>query len=346
MGVFVLCGFIEVMAAKPQTSQRSAAHTKITKKEAAKKKLARNKVLKKKVVKKKAVKRHSKKKKIQRTSRTVQAKAAYCVDLANQETIMARNADKQMPVASLTKLVTALVTLDGMPLDRKITVPDHIKNVPKTVVGLKPGDVLTVNDLLHGLLMGSGNDCAEALACAYPGGKSKFLAAMNKKVREIGTTRTVFYTPSGLDRKVNSAKDGDATEDVDSNVSTAREMARISRTAFSNKTVKSICLKRFHVMQSDNTSRAYRVANTNKLLREKLPLVGGKTGFTCKAGHCLATAFTPGPHKFLIVVLGSPDHFGDTRLIYRNALKASLNSSRKAPVVRTGRGIAVRGEGG
>jgi D-alanyl-D-alanine carboxypeptidase len=332
----VLCGAMEGLSASPRTSKRSAVQQEV-----AKKKPAKRTVAKKKIAKQAA----KKKKNTRRTSRTVQAKAAYCVNLANQETLLARNADKPMPVASLTKLVTALVTLDRMQLDRKVTVPDHIKKVPKTVVGLKPGDMLTVNDLLHGLLIGSGNDCAETLACAYPGGKSQFLRAMNKKVRELGTTHTVFYTPSGLDRKV-AAKDGDATEEADSNLSTAREMARISRAAFANNIIKSICLKKFHVLAGNDGSKKYRVSNTNKLLRDRLPLAGGKTGFTCRAGHCLATAFNPGRNNFLIVVLGSPDHFGDTRLIYRDALKASLKSTKKVPVIRAGRGVAVRGEGG
>jgi len=329
--VFVLCGVLEGLAAKPQTSDHLAVQKKVAKK---------------KVPIKKVPKQHVKKKKIKRTSRIVQAKAAYCVNLANQETLLARNVDKQMPIASLTKLVTALVTLDGMPLDQKITVPDDVKSVPKSVVGLKPGDVLTVNHLLHGLLIGSGNDCAETLACAYPGGRSKFVQAMNKKVRQMGTAHTVFYTPSGLDRKMDPKKDGTGVEEVDSNVSTARAMARIARTAFSIKTVRSICLKKFYVMASNKDSHCYRVKNTNKLLRDKLPLAGGKTGYTARAGHCLATAFTQGPNNFLIVVLGSPDHFGDTRLIYRKALKQSLDSTRKVPVVRTGRGVAVHGEGG
>jgi D-alanyl-D-alanine carboxypeptidase len=258
--------------------------------------------------------------KLKRPSKTVLAKAFCCVDVSNDQTLLARNEDQQLPVASLTKLTTALVTLDYMPLDRVLTVPEHIKKVPKSVVGLKAGDRLSVEELLHGLLIGSGNDCAETLACAFPGGKQKFVDAMNKKARSMGTSNTLFYTPSGLDRKVaHDAEDKDAAS-VDSNVSTAREIARIAKVAFSNPKIRSICRKRSYVMASALSVNGYPVRTTNKLLRDNLPVVGGKTGYTSRAGHCLATELAPGGDLLLIVVLGSPDHFGDTRLVYHKAL--------------------------
>jgi D-alanyl-D-alanine carboxypeptidase len=256
----------------------------------------------------------------------VQARAVYCVNVANNETLMAREADRQLPVASLTKLVTALVTLDSMPLDRQVTVPDHIEKVPKSVVGLKPGDKLSVQDLLHGLLMASGNDCAETLACAHPNGRGQFIHAMNRKVRSLGTKRTVFYTPSGLDRKVVRSREGKDIIDVDSNVSTAKEIALIARAAFGHKTVREICLKKNHVMAATEKQDGYAIRNTNKLLRDNLPVVGGKTGYTSRAGHCIVTELAHGKNDFLIVVLGSPDQFRDARLVYRKAIEVSSRS--------------------
>jgi D-alanyl-D-alanine carboxypeptidase len=288
-------------------------------------------ITKNKTDKKKIAKVVAKKKKSKPASRGVEAKAVYCVNLRSNQTLLARNADQQLPVASLTKLVTALVALDQLPLDRKVTVPDHIKTIPKSVVGLMAGDSLTVLDVLHGLLIGSGNDCAETLACAVPGGSKSFIAAMNKKVKSLGAKRTVFYTPSGLDQKTPNTKEGKKTVDVESNVSTAREIATIAGTAFSNSTIRSICLKKNHVLASASKPGGYSVKSTNKLLRDNLPLIGGKTGFTARAGHCLATEFTPGRNILLIVVLGSPDHFRDTRLVYHKALKET-NRIRLAPV--------------
>src|SRR5208283_5454023 len=274
--------------AEVRKSKSRVTHKNITKNKTDKKKIAR-------IAKKKS----------KPASRGVEAKAVYCVNLRSNQTLLARNADQQMPIASLTKLVTALVAMEQLPLDRKVTVPDHIKTIPKTVVGLKAGDTVSVIDLLHGLLIGSGNDCAETLACAVPGGRKSFIADMNKKVKSMGAQRTVFYTPSGLDLKIPGAKEDKKKVDVDSNVSTAREIAAIAGTAFSNTAIRSICLKKNHVLASSLNPDGYSVKNTNKLLRDNLPLIGGKTGFTARAGHCLATEFTPGRNIFLIVVLGS-----------------------------------------
>lgn len=260
-------------------------------------------------------------KKARKPSSTVQAKAAYCVDLYGKKPIICRNADKLLPVASLTKLVTALVVLDHMSPLTMVTAPDHIQKIPKSVVGLKPGDRVAVKDLLHGLLISSGNDCAETLAHAFPGGRGAFIRAMNRKVRRLGAKRTVFYNPSGLDVKVRSSKKDEECADIRSNISSAREMATIARAAFSNKTIRQICAKKSYVMKSSLRKQGYRVRTTNKLLRDNLPVIGGKTGFTARAGHCLACAFTPGHNAFVIVVLGSPDHFQDTRLIYQKALE-------------------------
>jgi D-alanyl-D-alanine carboxypeptidase len=281
-----------------------------------------NKVTKKKIQKKKV-----EKKKPRPASKGIEAKAGYCVNLTANQTLWARNPDRQLPIASLTKLVTALVALEHMPLTQKLTVPDHIKTIPKSVVGLKPGDSVTVRDLLHGLLIGSGNDCAETLACGYPGGSQEFVAAMNKKVRSLGAKKTIFYTASGLDKKNGNGKDNKEDKDVkepeevESNLSTAREIARIAQIAFGHPTIREICGKRGHIIHSSTEKSGYAVRTTNKLLRDNLPVIGGKTGFTAKAGHCLASEFTPGRNVLLIVVLGSPDHFRDTRLVYRQVLK-------------------------
>ena len=275
----------------------------------------------KKAGKKKIHNKKAEKKKIRPVSRGVDAKAGYCVNLNGNQTLWARNPDQQLPIASLTKLVTALVALENMPVGQKLTVPDHIKKIPKSVVGLKAGDNVSVGDLLHGLLIGSGNDCAETLACGFPGGSQAFVHAMNKKVRGLGTKRTIFYTASGLDKKGTNGKEAKDSLDVDSNLSTAREIASIARVAFANPTIREISLKRGYVLSSSLEKSGYAVRTTNKLLRDNLPLIGGKTGYTSKAGHCLATEFTPGQNVLLIVVLGSPDHFRDTRLVYRKALK-------------------------
>ncbi len=339
LGIFlILTWAIFPSVAEARQSKDRPNASKSVKHKSVKYKAVQAKADKRKAYKAKAYKTSVHKKHLRAKRRpapkVVQAKAFYCVDLGKNQTLLARNPDKQLPVASLTKLVTALVTLEHMPLDRKVTVPDHIKKVPKSVVGLKAGDELTVNELLHGLLISSGNDCAETLACAFAGGKEKFVQAMNKKARALGAASTTFYTPSGLDRKVARDSEAKENEEVDSNVSTARDIATIARVAFSNSKIRNICRKKVHILPSATQSKGYVVRNTNKLLRDNLPVIGGKTGYTSRAGHCLATELAPGGNDiFLIVVLGSPDHFGDTRLVYRKALEET-RKTRTVSVVR------------
>ncbi|MGC8657747.1 MAG: D-alanyl-D-alanine carboxypeptidase family protein [Desulfomonilaceae bacterium] len=324
---FTLCLGLTCCLGFSDISLAASKHTKAT----TKTKAVAKKVVKKphKKIQKKPSVKSPKIKRVKPVSQGVQAKAAYCINLANNETLISKNADEKLPIASLTKMVTALVTLDHMPLDREITVPDHIKKVPKSVVGLKPGDTLTVNDLLHGLLICSGNDCAETLACAFPGGKEKFVEALNKKALNLGATSTKFFTPSGLDKKIGVACSTDKDPEIETNVSTAREIGAIAKVAFSNNIIRSICLKKSYVLASKLNPKGYAVRSTNKLLRDNLPVVAGKTGFTVRAGHCLASEFSPGKDLFVIVVLGSPNHFRDTRLLYRMALKQSNGHTLK-----------------
>ena len=311
---------------KSQSDDRTSARTRIVKAKERKPVAYKKRAKKTRAVRKKQVLANRRP-----ARKVVQAKAFYCIDLKRNHILMARNPDKRLPVASLTKLVTALVTLEHMPLKRKLIVPDHIRKVPKSVVGLKPGDRISVEELLHGLLISSGNDCAETLACAYPGGKARFVRAMNQKAKSLGATSTFFYTPSGLDWKVAGKKDGE----VHSNLSTARDISRIARVAFSNAKIRSICRKKAHVLPSAKSRRGYAVRTTNKLLRDNLPVIGGKTGYTSRAGHCLATELAPSRKDvFLIVVLGSPNHFRDTRLVYRKALAETRKTGRAVSVKR------------
>lgn len=290
------------------------------------------------IIKKKNAKKKAKDRRARSAKREVQAKAVYCIDLAANRALLARNPDKRLPVASLTKLMTALVTLEHMPLDQKIRVPEHVKSIPKSVVGLRPDDLISVKEVLHGLLMASGNDCAETLASAFPGGREKFIAAMNKKARALGMKHTVFHSPSGLDEKTTLMEAGKQTVKTQTNFSTAREMAMIARVAFENPIVRAISLKRHHVVACAKGGDGYPVRNTNKLLRDNLPLKGGKTGYTANAGHCLVTEFAPGRKAFLIVVLGSPDHFRDTRLVYQKALEKAKAEAVKSPAPPTRQG--------
>ncbi|MDQ1239974.1 MAG: hypothetical protein QG577_2160 [Thermodesulfobacteriota bacterium] len=253
----------------------------------------------------------------------VHAKALLCVDCGSNQVLLERNSAEPLPIASITKLVTAMTVIDEMNLDSIIEVPRDIKKIEKHVVGIKPGDRLSARDLLHGLLIESGNDCAEVLARAYPhGGRTGFMAAMNKRVKEIGATQTVLHTPSGLDLKVEpqgTSRNGgnDAVAKI-SNTASAQDVAVIARRAFSYPLIRKIAGMKTHTMKTFNhRPREYWLVSNDKLLDRGLPLEGAKTGYTDLAGRCIVALFKDNGKERLVVVLNTQRHFNAAEKIYR-----------------------------
>ncbi|MBI5247873.1 MAG: D-alanyl-D-alanine carboxypeptidase [Desulfomonile tiedjei] len=254
----------------------------------------------------------------------VKAKALYCVDCSSNKVVLAENTCAPLPIASITKLLTAMVIVEEMDLDRVVEVPEDIGQVERHVVGLKPGDQLTVRDLLHGMLIESGNDCAEALARAYPkGGREAFMGAMNRKAAALGASSTSFYTPSGLDSKMTlGRKDGRYLEARKANTASAEDVAAIARAAFKNPLISKISSTRTYTMRTRNfTPRDYPLVSNDKLLTRNLPLVGAKTGYTNLAGKCIVALFKHNEKEHMVVVLNSPNHFKAAEKVYRWAHK-------------------------
>ncbi len=250
----------------------------------------------------------------------VKAKALLCVDCGSNEILLDQNSTQPLPIASITKLVTAMVVIDEMNLDDVCEAPRDIRKVEKHVVGIRPGDRITARDLLHGLLIESGNDCAETLARAYPrGGRAGFIAAMNKKVQQIGAVRTKLVTPSGLDVKIRSANVG-AGEEVArlSNIASAQDVALIAKKAFSYPLIRQIARMKTYTFRTLNPiPREYKLASNDKLLDRGLPLEGAKTGYTDAAGKCIVALFKDHGKERLVVVLNTQRHFNAAEKIYR-----------------------------
>jgi D-alanyl-D-alanine carboxypeptidase len=250
----------------------------------------------------------------------VQAKAMCCLDCSSDKMILAKNISEPLPIASITKLLTAMIAVDGMSLDQVVEVPADIMDVPAHKVGLRPGDLFTVKDLLYGLLMESGNDCAEALARAYPkGGRDGFISAMNRRVRLLGASSATMFTPSGLDMKITlGRKDGRTLEATKTNVASAKDVTIIARAAFHYPLLCEISSTKNHnIVTRNETPRTYRLASTIKLLNTKLPVAGAKTGFTNLAGRCIVALFKERHKETMVVVLNSPRHFKAAENIYR-----------------------------
>jgi len=250
----------------------------------------------------------------------VRAKALYCLDCSSNKVMLAQNITEPMPIASITKLLTAMVAIDEMKLDAIVEAPKDIREVPKQRVGIRPGDLFTVRDLLHGMLIESGNDCAEALARSYPkGGRSGFIQAMNRKAHLLGAASTKVYTPSGLDAQVYlGRRDGRDFDTRRANVASAEDVALLARRAFQYPLIRQISSMKTYTMHTRNTvPRDYPLVSNDKLLDRSLPVAGAKTGYTNMAGKCIVALFKNQGKEHMVVVLNTAKHFKAAEKIYR-----------------------------
>lgn len=210
-----------------------------------------------------------------------------------------RASTMQLPPASTTKILSALVVLDSMGLDDVVTVGD-LKN--GQTIGLVTGEKMTVENLLYGMLIQSGNDAGYALANAYPGGLDAFIAAMNKKAQDLHLSMSHFVNPVGYDDP--------------SQYMTAEDLVRLADVALGNKILaKMVAIPQITISDVTHTY-FHKLSNVNQLLGRIPGVAGIKTGWTEEAGENLVTLIDRGGRKIIIVVLHSQDRFGDTiRLI-------------------------------
>jgi len=230
----------------------------------------------------------------------ISATSVVVQDLVSGVYLFRRVSTMQLPPASTTKILTALVVLDKMGLDDVVTVGE-IKNNGQTM-GLVTGERITVENLLYGLLILSGNDAGYALAHAYPGGLDAFIVAMNAKAKELHLSMSHFVNPVGYDDP--------------SQYMTAEDLARLADVALRNKVIaKMVAIPQITISDITHTY-FHKLSNVNQLLG-KIPGVAGiKTGWTEEAGENLVTLVERGGRRIIIVVLHSQDRFGDSiRLI-------------------------------
>jgi D-alanyl-D-alanine carboxypeptidase (penicillin-binding protein 5/6) len=233
----------------------------------------------------------------------VDASAAILMDLESGQVLFSKSPEKARPIASLTKLMTALVVLEkeGERLDRTIQIhPDAVFHRGDygggSTLGLRPGERLSVRGLLTGLLLGSANDAAEALAIDEAGGVSAFVEDMNSRAKALGMSRTRFASPHGLD---------------DRGRSSAADLMVLLREASKNRTFRDLVRRRFAIVRSDSF-RPRRIQNRNVMLWLYPGASGVKTGFTTGAGFCLmATAHRDGRELAVVVLGGSDEVFSD-----------------------------------
>ncbi len=218
------------------------------------------------------------------------AQSAVVLDADTGATRFAHNADAVLPMASTTKIMTAIVAIEQGDLDRVYTVKPAYTQTEGSSMYLKPGERLTIRDTLYGLMLMSGNDAALAIA-GECGGQEAFVQAMNDKAAALGLTHTHFENPNGLDGETHHT--------------TARELAQLTAYALQNLDFREI-------VGTQTTTRAGRtMTNHNKMLALYEGAIGGKTGFTKKSGRCLVSAATRNGRTLVAVTLHDPDDWDD-----------------------------------
>ncbi len=222
----------------------------------------------------------------------IHARAAGVFDPNGEKFLYQKNINEKIPIASLTKIMAAIVALENLNLDEIITISKQAVMIGGENGRLLIGEKLSVRDLFYIMLIESSNDAATALANET----YNFVYLMNKKAEEIGLKETSFSDPSGINP---------------SNYSTIADLAKLAKYSFTQKSLlwQILGIKETEVYSQDGKIK-HRLVNTNKLLGEVPQILGGKTGFTDEAGGCMLTINKiqnkPGEY-FIAIVLGSDD---------------------------------------
>lgn len=216
------------------------------------------------------------------------AKAAIIYDRTSKRVLWGKNIDQKKAMASTTKIMTAIVVLENANLNDVVEISKKAAGTGGSRLKINAGDKITVNDLLYGLMLRSGNDAAVALAEHVGGSVQGFADMMNKKKDELELYNTHFVTPHGLDN--------------DEHYTTAYELAKLTDYALSNEKFAQIVNTKTYNVTINGATRT--INNTNELLGNLQGVNGVKTGFTANAMRCLVTSCTRNSNQIITIVLG------------------------------------------
>lgn len=228
---------------------------------------------------------------------SVSASAAILIEADTGTVLYARNEKEHRSIASTTKIMTALLTLESGNPDEGFVVDSTAILVEGTSMGLKEGDIVTRRALCYGMLLPSGNDAANAAAINISGSYSAFAEKMNNKARALGMENSNFVTPSGLDAK--------------GQYSCAYDLALLAAYALKNEDFREICCKKSAKVKFGNPPTERWLNNSNKLLKSYPDCFGVKTGFTDNAGRTLVSAASRNGVTLIAVTLSAPDDWND-----------------------------------
>ena len=223
------------------------------------------------------------------------------MDLDSGRILYQNNAKEKKLIASITKIMTALITIENINLDKKITVGKEVLKSYGTNTYIEVGEELRVIDLLYGLILRSGNDAALTLSNNVFRNEEEFIKQMNNKSASLGMYNTVFNNPHGLDEE---------TE----NYSTAYDYALLSRYAYQNKIYREISSTKKYTIKTNK--KTYIWYNRNKLLNNYKYCTGGKNGYTPSAGKTLVTTASKDNLNLTIVTLNDPNSYDTHESLY------------------------------
>ena len=228
---------------------------------------------------------------------SVSAKSAVLIEAESGRVLYQQNAFVRLPMASTTKIMTAIVAIESGDIRRIVTVSPDAVGIEGSSVYLYPGEQLTMEELLYALLLESANDAATAIAIAVSGAVDEFANRMNAKAVALGLTATHFTNPHGLDDE--------------EHYTTAYDLALLSAYALKNETFRTICAttRKTISLKGDEGTRV--LVNHNKMLTRYEGAIGVKTGFTKRSGRCLVSAAEREGLTLVAVTLGAPDDWQD-----------------------------------
>ncbi|MEO8065254.1 MAG: serine hydrolase [Candidatus Doudnabacteria bacterium] len=230
------------------------------------------------------------------------AKAALAYDLSSGAILYSNNLDEKLPIASLTKLMTALTVVSSVDLRSEVTVQKEDQTPIGSTIGLVVGEKIKVSDLLKAMLIPSGNDAALALADFVAGSPEKFAAMMNQQAANLNLANTHFSNPVGWDRY-----------DKQENYSNSLDLIKIVQEFLKYDFLRKIVATRVTSITSSDGKYSHELHSTNKLLLDDPQVAGIKTGFTSKALGNLIVLVNHSGHEIVTIVLGSDNRETDTQ---------------------------------
>lgn len=248
------------------------------------------------------------------------APTAVAVDAQTGKILYGKNPHLKLPPASTTKLVTAMVALERLSPERKITISENAAKTPSVSPKLKAGEVYTVHDLIYLALMRSVNSAAVALSEAVAGSEEDFIKLMNEKVNKIGAKDTKFANASGLPGK--------------EQYTTVYDLTKIMSHALSYPLIREVIQTRVYVIHSED-GKEHFIQNTNQLLWTEDNIIGGKTGYTRRARHCFVSAARIDNRLVYTAILGVPNRdklWKDTEILLAKA--ENVLSGKNEPFVQ------------